>query len=1033
MMRKCAFIVFAFFLPFCAISQRTSVYTEANANFKKGLEFFDLGVYGMAQAEFEKVLDQVNPVNEPEYRIIKTKAELYYARCAVRLQEPDGQKLMLEFARKHRPDPAANKALLELADHYYNGKQYDEAIEFFAMMDQRGFSAEEKADIAFKHAYSLFARKRYDESKAKFAQLMSEPGDHYYASYYYHGLASFHGKDYDDAIASWQVAEKRSKYRNIIPYYIAQIYFAQEDFEQVIAYAEPQLSNNRLKQRTEMHQLVGQAYFELGNYEHALSYLEYYESKSRRLREEDFYQLGLVQYKNAKYESAIKSFRQLDKSNSALGQSAMFYLADAYLKIDDKASARNAFHKVSKAKFDEDMREEALFNFAKLSAELHFDRDAVNTLQRFEPTSRYYAQAQELLSETLINTRDYKRAIKIIERLDDHSPRIKEAYQKVCYYQGLEDYVATRHREALQYFAKSLKVPVDPRIQALATFWTGEIHHFQKQYDVSKADFDKYVLLAKGLHDLPPTASMGAAHYTQGYNYLKTADFNTALKNFESSIGQIQRYGSGSEVLSNRILPDAVLRAGDCHFKRNKYNLALDYYNKAISIEAPGFQYALFQKAVIQGLQGRTAGKIAALRDLVEDHPNSAYADDALLELGNTYQEQGRFEEALDPLQQLVSTYKGRSELINSAYLKLGLISYNLGELDRALGYYKAIFKSNPTSQEAKDALAAIEEIYVEDLGQPDEYVAFVESLPGYKVSGGERDSLNYLVALRLYENAEYARAVDAFTDYLTRYPRGFHALDAVYNRAECNSILKTFDPALADYQALIEKGQSRYYLPSLEKAALISYNHAEAFDQAYRYYSLLEDLTTDPETKFTAQLGSMRSAYRSGKSEAASMYASKVMSNPLARQEELTVAQFYRGKILFEKKDYAEALRLFELVINQSDNENTAEARYLRAYIAYVSRDLDQAEAHCRTAYAESGAYPFWVAKSLILLSDVLVDKEDFFNAKAALEAVIDNFTDDPELVQIAQAKVDQINKEEERRNRIDDGAGEDSTLNGN
>ena len=55
------------------------MYTEANANFKKGLEFFDMGVYGLAQAEFKKVLERLHPVNEPEYRIIKTKAELYYA------------------------------------------------------------------------------------------------------------------------------------------------------------------------------------------------------------------------------------------------------------------------------------------------------------------------------------------------------------------------------------------------------------------------------------------------------------------------------------------------------------------------------------------------------------------------------------------------------------------------------------------------------------------------------------------------------------------------------------------------------------------------------------------------------------------------------------------------------------------------------------------------------------------------------------------------------------------------------------------
>ena len=514
---------------------------------------------------------------------------------------------------------------------------------------------------------------------------------------------------------------------------------------------------------------------------------------------------------------------------------------------------------------------------------------------------------------------------------------------------------------------------------------------------------------------------MASAHYTQGYNFLKTDDFNTALKHFESSIRSIQGGNVGDETLVNVILPDALLRAGDCNFKRNKYTLALAYYEQAIVREAPGFEYALFQKAIINGLNGRNQDKVLALTQLVENHSNSQYADDALLELGETYQALRQPNDAIRMLDLLVTQYKGKSDLINAAYLKLGLISYNEGNIDEALEYYKTIFKNNPSSKEAKDALAAIEEIYVEDLGRPDDYVTFVESIPGYKVSGGEKDSLNYLVAQRLYENAEYERAVDAFSDYLQKYPKGFHALEAIYNRGESYSILRQFDQALTDYENTVERGQSAYYLLALEKAALISYNHAGKFEQAFAYYDKLESLSNNPQIKFEAQMGAMRSAYRIGKKDAASKYASKVMSNSLATTEELAVAQFYRGKILYENNQLVEAMRLFTEVIANSDNENTAEARYLIAEIYFQQKDLDKAEEASRFAYGESSAYPYWVARSLILLSDILVAKEDFFNARAALEAVIDNFTDDPELVTMAQEKVEKINTEEKKRNRID------------
>lgn len=50
--------------------------------------------------------------------------------------------------------------------------------------------------------------------------------------------------------------------------------------------------------------------------------------------------------------------------------------------------------------------------------------------------------------------------------------------------------------------------------------------------------------------------------------------------------------------------------------------------------------------------------------------------------------------------------------------------------------------------------------------------------------------------------------------------------------------------------------------------------------------------------------------------------------------------------------------------------------------------------------ASAKNSAYPYWVAKGLILLSDISMQKNDIFNAKAALEAVQENFREDKEIL---------------------------------
>ena len=104
------------------LAQKTTVFTDANLVYKQGIELYDKGVIGPAQQKFKEAMELLQVVNEPEYQLLKTKSQLYYAKCAVRLDSPEGEKLILAFSREHAPDPLANQAILEMADYYYNAK-----------------------------------------------------------------------------------------------------------------------------------------------------------------------------------------------------------------------------------------------------------------------------------------------------------------------------------------------------------------------------------------------------------------------------------------------------------------------------------------------------------------------------------------------------------------------------------------------------------------------------------------------------------------------------------------------------------------------------------------------------------------------------------------------------------------------------------------------------------------------------------------------------------------------------------------------
>ncbi|MEO1262941.1 MAG: tetratricopeptide repeat protein [Bacteroidota bacterium] len=1004
-------------------AQQTEVYTEAHISYKRGEDFFNKGVYGYAMAEYKAAIDILRPAHETEWEQLRMRAELGYAKSAVRLDKPDGEKLILDFIRKYSPDPLASQALMEVANYFYNARKYDKALEFYKEINPRGLNSDQRSEVYFKTGYCYFVQKEFRQAEANFVQIKDAPGDYFYPANYYYGLCKFFQTKYTEAIKAFRLVERSQQYKPHVPYYIAQIYFAQRDFEEVINYATPKLKNKKLRKLKEMNRLVGQSYFETGKYDEALPYLE--AGVTRQMQEQDFYQLGYCQYRAERYSDAAENFQELTSVNSELGQIALYYLGDCRLRLNDKEAARNAFSAASRMSYDADIQEVALINYAKLSYELKFDRDALAALQQVQPNSLYYNEAQVLMSDIFVNTKNYDQAIKTLEGMPNKTPQLKEAYQQVLYLRGLQHLRDERYTAAKEMFTKSVANSVNSRNKALALYWLGDIQHQEKNYDRSIDYMNQFLALTKTQRDLPDESSIYTANYMQGYNYLKKKNYNTAEKYFTEAVNGIRRNSSFivNKNVKGSVLGDATLRAGDCYFKRNRYNDAIKYYDAAVNARYPGFEYALFQKAIIEGLRGRNTDKIIALESLIEKYPKSPYADDGLFQLGITYQEIKQASKATTAFKQLVRDYPN-SELVNDALLRLGLVAYNQGNRQAAIEYYKQVFSHSPSKEEADAALAALREIYINDMGDPDGFTAFLETVPGFDLENSEKDQLAFDAAQNAYENGNYEKAITGFTNYISRYPNGINTLAARYNRGESYTILEQYTNALRDYEWVLSQGQGRYYVDALGKAAQIAYHNEQDFQKAYDLYIKWETETDVPEDRFEAELGAMRSAYRLNNVADVQSAARKVSNNPAASDLQKSTAEFYLGKIAFDRKDYASAMSSFDKVLQLSDNEQTAEARYLIAEIHYFNRDLDKAKKRCLDNNNESSGYPYWVGKSLLLLSDVFAEQGDSFSAITVLEALIQNYEDQTdEIIPTARKKLDVLKKQEAAGSRLDTG----------
>jgi len=995
------------------MAQKKAVFTERTAEFERGLSLYDQGIYGAAYSAFERSARMDESNNDPKVDLLSAKSQLMMGKSSVRIGKPDAEAVMLSYFRKNVPDALAYEAVMDLGNYYYSKKNYDDAIAFYTMIDPTTLSDEQKSEIRFKQGYAQFVKKKYRDAQRSFGDVRNIKNKYYEQANYYYGLSAYYNGDYDNAVAAFKVLTTSKKYKSVVPVNICQILLSQKKYDELLAFAEPLLSDESIKKQPELRQMIGQAYLGKGDYEKALPYLEEYAQSGAKQSPDDYFQLGVAQYKAKEYSKAIVSFRIPGEENSETGMYAMFYTADSYLKLDDKNAARNAFLKASGKNFDKAITEEALFNYAKLSVELGYEKEALKVLQQIKQDSRYYAQAQELISDVLINTNDYEKALTLLDAIPNKSAKMTETYQKVLFYRGIQLHAQKSWDACQPLFKKALVTGPDSQIKALSHFFLGDAAYNKGDMTTSRSELKTFIAMAEGINTLPPQTSIPTAQYDLGYISLGESNYKEALGYFEKAIAGFKTSRMQSDsYISGRLLPDATLRAGDCYLKNNNYTKAKEYYNIAINNRYPHFVYALYQSAVISGLQGDRNGKIAGLRDISDKYRDSEYADDALLELANSYYTMNMMPEGIAVLKRLVKDYKSKSDLINKALLKMGLMYYNSGDYTNALSNYKEVVRNNPTKEEADAALSAIKEIYVNDLKKPDEYFAYAETIPGYKATTDEKEKANFQVAEDYYEDGKYAEAIQAYDEYLRKYPKGARIMDAVYHRGESYAAQKKYSEALTDYKAVIAMGSSVYYKDALEKSAIISYNYSNNFEDAYSYYTTWANIETKEDKRFEAQLGALRSAYRTGKKDEVIRLADLVTSSSRASVDQKTSAHFYRAKAAQDLKDYTRAISSYNEVIRNTENEQAAESRYRIAEIYYLNNDKESAEVMAQDAMEANGDYPYWVAKSLILTADILTDKGDYINARAALEAVIENFPDDKEISAEAKRKLEQVKK---------------------
>ncbi len=980
-----------------ASAQQTAIYDEPDATFRDAQELFNKEKFGAAQEKFLKVI----LMEEGQPSELVAQSQYYTAMCALELFHGDASYRVVQYVRNHPEHTRVYLAWYQLARYYFRFKQYDESLAAFEKVDQYKLNDEERCEYQFKSGYCYFMKGDMEAAKKAFFAIKDADNKYAVGATYYFAHISYSEKNYETALKSFRKITSDEVYGKYTPYYITQIYYIQGKYDELLKVAPGLLDSASSKRAPEIARMIGSAYFKTQRFGDAILYLHMYLDKSLNLAmRDDYYELGYCYYRTNDPDNAIIWLGKVNTNPvDTLSQLTLYQLGDCNMQIGEAMLAINYFNMAYKNGADPQISENALFNYAKLAYERGYNpyNEAIRSFQQYIsefPNSPHIDEAYEFLSGMYLSTRNYKDALTTLESIKNRDVRLNKAYQKVCYFRGVQFFNDGNFQDAIGLFVKSLKVPIDAAYSAQAMYWKGEAYYQLADWDSSLVNFQKFLQMP-GAYS---SAEYNVANYQCGYCWFKK-------KNYAQALTAFRKFTSAVKNEDRRIINDGYLRTGDCYFMTKDYASSVEFYDKSIAMNVGDHDYALYQKALAYGPLGKFENKATVLTELTNKYPASSYYDDALFESGSTFQSLGNNQKAIVAYDQLISSCP-QSAFISRALLKKGLIYYNAQDDENALATLKKVVSDFRGTAESKEALVAIRNVYV-DMDKVPEFFVYVGSL-GENLSDDVQDSLTYIAVENKYMNHDCKAAITGFGDYLTRFPNGQFSIDASFYKAECLYSDNNKDAALPGYQFVIDKPASKYLETSLVKAAEILFDK-KAFQDALSCYKRLADIAQYKNNILTARIGQMRCQALLMHQEDA-MEAAKVLLSTENLPEELQAeAHMVNARCALSLDSISIAVAEFSQVNRLSKGVLGAEARWNLGYIQYTLGNYDESEKIAFDLINQVPSYDYWVAKAFILLADNYVKKGNNRQAKYTLQSIIDNY-EGADLIKLAQDKMNLI-----------------------
>lgn len=920
---------------------------------------------------------------------------------------PNAGELLHGYLELYPDSRHADEVCFRIGSVHFGRGEYEKAIYWLEESDINVLPVEEQETHTFRLAYSLLQTGERSRAKPLFERIRQIGTQYKDASAYYVAYIDYADGQYNKALAEFGELSSRPDYKEQSAYYITQILFIQNKYRQAAESGEKLLADYpRSANNTEIYRILGNSYYHLGQEEKAYQMLSRYVESAESPLRGDLYLLGVCSYNQGRFEKAIRNFGKTVNMDDALTQNAYLYLGQAYLKTNDKNNARMAFEAAATARYDEQIREAALYNYALIIHETGFTGfgESVTIFEDFLndfPNSRYSDKVNDYLVEVYLTTKNYDAALASIEKIKQPSPKILEAKQNILFQLGTQAFANVRMDDAIAFFTQSIQMGnYDRDARNDSYFWRGESYYRKGDYHRAISDFRSFLSNSSGRTD-----TYALAHYNLGYCYFKQQDYNNAL-------GRFQEYVAVAENRNSASVADAYNRIGDCLFRNRQFAAAEESYSKAAQLFPSAGDYSVYQKGFVLGLQKDYKGKINEMDRLIRDFPESQYIDDAMFEKGRSYVLLGNNAAAAQSFEELLQRYP-QSSLARRAGVQLGLIYFNDNNLSKSAAAYKQVISQYPGTEEARVALQDLKSVYVE-MNDINAYANYVNSLGGsVHLEITEQDSLTYIAAEKLFMRGDNAGAQRSMQNYLAQYPDGAFSSNANFYLGSIAFSEGDFDAARRYFDVVIGRKDMKFMEEALARKSEIEYNRQD-YDSALKTFQQLAQVAENADNKQAAHLGMMRCALRTGDERTALESANELLKNQKLSPEISAEARYVRAKAYINSGNENDATADLRVLSADTRTAHGAEAKYLLAQICHDRGEDEEAE-KVLDDFAKNGTpHQYWLARGFILYADIYIGKGDDVQARVYLNSLKNNYKADDDIAAMIEDRLARINKKD-------------------